>query len=168
MMFGWWFFWPLLMIFLFWWIASPWGWGWGSGGYRWRREGAWDYAGRPIEPQRAFLPSRTRPGNRGKGPAGYHRSDQRIAEDINDALMMSDEIDATGVLVTVQGGVVLLSGYVPGRADKRLAESLADSVPGVVDVRNDLHIGAAPSAATQVRPDDMGEGRTQSIDHGAH
>ena len=145
---GWWL-WSLLMIFIFWWVAYPW---WP--GYRWRggygSGDAWGYGGRPVPPYGGFWPSRQRPGiHRGKGPAGYRRSDEHIAEDVNDALMMSDELDATGISVRVESSVVTLSGSVSSRTDKRLAEALTDSIAGVTDIKNELRIGAAPTNKAQ-------------------
>ena len=78
----------------------------------------------------------------GRGPRSYRRSDERIAEDINDRLMVAGELDASDIAVQVVNGKVTLTGGVPARADKRLAEWIADSVPGVTDVVNELAIRA--------------------------
>ena len=146
---GWWL-WLLLMIFFFWWVSYSW---W-PGGYRWRSGygsgDPWGYGGRPLPPYGGFWPSRSRHGiHRGRGPAGYRRPAEHIAEDVNDALTMSDEIDATGIAVRVENGVVTLSGSVPSRTEKRLAEALTDSIAGVTDVNNQLRIGAAPTNQAQ-------------------
>lgn len=154
MMIGWWFLWPLLVLFLFWGIGSTW---WPRGrsyGYGW--SDAWGDEPRPFPAQRALWRSRARASsNRGRGPAGYRRSDERITEDVNDALMVSEDLDASGVTVSVAYGVVVLSGFVHTRTDKRLAEALADSVAGVTDVKNELRIGAAPPS--QSLPASMGQ-----------
>ncbi len=76
----------------------------------------------------------------GRGPHGYQRSDERIKEEINDRLYQHGRIDASDIFVDVDGGEVTLSGSVKGRREKRLAEDIADSVPGVVDVNNHLHL----------------------------
>ena len=147
-MFGWWWsIWILFLLFMLWtWFSSGW-----SSGYRGRRgyeyDGPGSYRGWAGGPYRAggAWQWRRRPGrNSGKGPAGYHRSDARIAEDVNDALLVNEDIDATGISVSVNGGVVTLSGYTPSRSEKRLAEDLAEFVPGVADVKNELRIGATP------------------------
>jgi hypothetical protein len=74
----------------------------------------------------------------GRGPKGYRRSDDRIREDINDALTSNPDIDATEIIVVVEAGEVTLSGTVDDRRDKRLAEDIAERVPGVNDVHNEL------------------------------
>jgi osmotically-inducible protein OsmY len=60
---------------------------------------------------------------------------------VSDLLMVNDEVDATEISVLVKDGVVTLSGVVQGRLEKRIAESIADSVAGVIDVNNTLSIG---------------------------
>jgi len=74
----------------------------------------------------------------GRGPRGYRRSDDRIREDINEALTSNPDIDATEIVVIVESCEVTLSGTVEDRRDKRLAEDIAESVPGVNDVHNQL------------------------------
>src|SRR5882724_11631017 len=51
-------------------------------------------------------------GFRGRGPRGYKRSDDRIREDVNDRLSDQPRLDASGIDVTVNNGVVTLSGTV--------------------------------------------------------
>jgi BON domain-containing protein len=77
----------------------------------------------------------------GRGPRGYRRSDERIQEDVSEALTQEGELDASEILVTVQGGEVTLEGTVPDRRSKRLAEDLADQ-RGVRDVHNRLRVQA--------------------------
>jgi osmotically-inducible protein OsmY len=63
--------------------------------------------------------------------------------------MMDDDVDPSAMGVQVVNGEVILTGTVSSRFEKRLAEHLADSVPGVTDVDNRLKIGkleAAPQA----------------------
>jgi BON domain-containing protein len=79
-----------------------------------------------------------RPGQRGKGPKGYVRSDERIREDVCDRLSDDDELDASDITVTVSGGEVRLEGGVLDRQSKHRAEDLAESVSGVQDVTNNL------------------------------
>ncbi len=88
-----------------------------------------DYYGRESEGQYS-----------GYGPSGYTRSDERIREDINERLTWDGRIDATDVTVDVSEGVVTLTGSVDGRQDKRVAEDIADDVPGVWDVNNQLRV----------------------------
>jgi hypothetical protein len=76
----------------------------------------------------------------GRGPKDYERSDQRIREDVCDRLMQDPEIDATGLTVNVQGGEVTLEGTVDSKNAKRLAEDVAEDVPGVREVNNRLRV----------------------------
>ena len=77
----------------------------------------------------------------GRGPKGYRRSDERIREDICDRLTDDWRVDASEVEVVVSSGQVTLSGSVPSREEKRKAEDLVESIPGVHDVHNNLRVG---------------------------
>ena len=79
---------------------------------------------------------------RGVGPRGYRRSDERIAEDVNDRLSADPRLDATDVLVSVKEGEVALNGEVESRDDKRMAEDVAEDVSGVRHVQNNLRVRA--------------------------
>lgn len=74
----------------------------------------------------------------GKGPKGYKRSDDRIREDVSEALWAHPRIDASEVEVDVKDGVVTLSGTVTERRMKRLIEDEIDNLPGVRDVINNV------------------------------
>jgi hypothetical protein len=76
----------------------------------------------------------------GRGPRNYRRTDERIAEDVNERLTWHSELDAEDVEVTVENGEVTLSGQVDSRFAKRLAEDIAESCAGVMDVRNRLKV----------------------------
>lgn len=76
----------------------------------------------------------------GKGPKGYRRSDERIREDVSEALYRHPYIDASDVEVSVSEGVVSLSGTVTDRRTKRMIEDEAERVPGVHDVTNNLRL----------------------------
>lgn len=76
----------------------------------------------------------------GYGPSGYTRSDDRIKDDINDRLTWDGQIDATDINVDVNDGMVTLTGSVDTRRDKRRAEDIADRIPGVWDVSNQLRV----------------------------
>jgi hypothetical protein len=91
----------------------------------------------------------------GRGPRGYQRPDERIREEINDRLTAHGLIDATDVECHVQGGEVTLTGYVDSRAAKHAAEDLAEDVPGVREVHNQLRIRSHAS--------DEGVGRTSVL-----
>lgn len=76
----------------------------------------------------------------GKGPKGYQRSDDRIREDVNEALYVHHDVDATDIDVSVEGGVVTLAGVVDSRRTKRMAEDAVEHVTGVKDVLNHLRL----------------------------
>lgn len=76
----------------------------------------------------------------GIGPKGYHRSDDRIHEDVCELLTQHGHIDASDIAVKVENGEVRLTGSVRSRQMKRLAEDVADQVTGVRDVHNELQI----------------------------
>jgi hypothetical protein len=76
----------------------------------------------------------------GVGPRGYRRSDERIRDDVCERFTEHGLLDPTDVEITVREGEVLLTGSVATRAQKRLAEDIADLVFGVVEVHNHLHV----------------------------
>jgi len=76
----------------------------------------------------------------GRGPKGYRRSDERIREEISDRLMVHPDIDASDIEISVTNGVVMLSGTVEDRHEKRLAEYIAEDSAGVDDVDNRLKV----------------------------
>ena len=88
----------------------------------------------------------------GKGPKGYRRSDDRIREDVSEALYRHRHIDATEVEVSVSEGEVTLSGTVHERSMKRLIEDEADKVAGVKDVHNGIRCVQRAGPASQIEP----------------
>jgi len=76
----------------------------------------------------------------GKGPKGYQRSDERIKEDVSEALYRHHGIDASEIEVAVKAGTVTLTGTVPDRSAKRLAEDIAEGCTGVTNVSNLLMV----------------------------
>ena len=78
--------------------------------------------------------------NRGKGPRSYQRSDQRILDDINDRLCDNPYIDPFNMEVAVKDCEVILTGTVETRDEKKLAFEIAESVSGVTNVENRLHV----------------------------
>jgi hypothetical protein len=91
----------------------------------------------------------------GRGPKGYQRSDERIREDISDRLTAHGEIDASDIEVRIQAAEVTLIGFVDSRAAKRVAEDIAEDVPGVREVHNQLRVRS--------HADDAGVGRTSVL-----
>lgn len=137
--------------------ASAWK-GWGAN----RGQGRWQNAGRTNDIANYGGPSGIREGieaaqrfretedyqpgvgegpHAGRGPRGYVRSDERIREEIIDRLIRESWLDPTDVDVQVQNGEATLTGAVENRREKRLAADLAETVPGVRNVFNRIHIG---------------------------
>lgn len=78
--------------------------------------------------------------HKGKGPRNYQRRDERILEDINDLMCDNVYLDASEIEVSVSQGNVVLTGTVENRESKRLAEDIAESVSGVLNVENTLRV----------------------------
>jgi osmotically-inducible protein OsmY len=76
----------------------------------------------------------------GRGPKGYRRSDERVKEEICDRLTDDWRVDATEIEINVNNGQVTLSGSVHSREEKRKAEDLVETIPGVHDVHNNLRV----------------------------
>jgi hypothetical protein len=76
----------------------------------------------------------------GRGPRGYQRSNERIAEEVNERLTQHGWLDASGLEVSVENGIVTLSGEVDDYRAKRMAEDAALDVSGVGDVRNEIRV----------------------------
>lgn len=81
----------------------------------------------------------------GRGPKGYKRSDERIREDVSEALTRSHDVDATNIEVAVNDGIVTLTGSVDDRHAKRMAEDVAQDASGVRDVQNQLRVQPSSS-----------------------
>jgi len=95
--------------------------------------------------------------HRGRGPANYTRSDERILEDACDRLTEDWGVDASSIQVTVQSGEVTLDGTVPNRLQKRRAEDCVGDLSGVTHVQNNLRVSQVTDqsrrgSATDLRP----------------
>jgi hypothetical protein len=105
----------------------------------------------------------------GIGPRGYRRSDERIREDVCERFAQHGQLDPSDVEVAVRDGEVLLTGSVASRAQKRLAEDMADRVFGVVEVQNHLRVQRPGEAAQMPRgasaAADAGRGHPSSATH---
>lgn len=80
------------------------------------------------------------PNYRGKGPASYKRSDERISEDLHECLTEHSRVDASEIDIEVVKGKVTLSGFVPDRWMKFAAEEMAERVKGVEDIENKIRV----------------------------
>lgn len=80
----------------------------------------------------------------GRGPKGYRRSDERIREDVNEALFHDHYVDASELEVQVHDGDVTLSGTVDNREQKRMAEACVWNVSGVRNVSSTIRVENQP------------------------
>lgn len=101
--------------------------------------------------------------HRGRGPRGYRRADERIVEDLSEALTWDRVVDASDVEVKVDGGEVTLSGTVASRRMKRRAEDIADGIRGVHDVHNQLRVSRDSLSGDQ--GSHQGRGPRQDMEH---
>lgn len=83
----------------------------------------------------------------GRGPKSFKRSDERIKEDVCEMLTLDANIDAESIEVEVKDGEVTLSGTVPERRMKHLAEDCIERIFGVKDISNNLRVSR--DSATQ-------------------
>lgn len=83
---------------------------------------------------------------RGRGPRNQVRSDDSIVDELIDRMTDHERLDASEILVMVEDGVVTLSGEVPERRMKHLAEDLADAVRGVRDIENRIRVDDGASS----------------------
>ncbi|HKP30296.1 MAG TPA: BON domain-containing protein [Gemmatimonadales bacterium] len=115
-----------------------------SGGYGRGQEGEESrgyQGGRSDESSRGGSQySRQQGPHTGRGPKGYQRSDERIREDVSEALSRHGHIDASEITVEVRGGEVTLTGTVDNRDAKREAERAVENEPGVKEVQNQLRV----------------------------
>jgi hypothetical protein len=97
----------------------------------------------------------------GKGPKNYKRSDERIHEDVSEALMHAHHVDASEIEVDVKDGIVVLSGSVQDRKTKRAAEECVESCSGVQDVKNNLSIARPGFFTNLMTKDEKKDGNLQ-------
>lgn len=91
--------------------------------------------------------------HRGRGPKNYTRSDERIAEDVNDRLADDAHIDASDIEVSVSSGEVTLNGTVTERFAKRHAEDITERVSGVKHVQNNLRVSEPQTTTMETTSD---------------
>ncbi|MBX6342856.1 MAG: BON domain-containing protein, partial [Thermomicrobiaceae bacterium] len=138
--------------------GSEYGRGYGAEGYREPWRGGWGREGTrygPIYGTETWRVTETWQAGpyAGRGPRGYQRSDDRIRDDVCERLTWNGQVDASDIEVRVDNGEVTLSGTVDDRMQKRMAEDVAEMVPGVRDVHNELRVrqGAAPEWRQEYR-----------------
>jgi hypothetical protein len=96
--------------------------------------------------------------NMRRGPKNYTRPDERIKDEIWEALSRDRRIDPSDIVVEVQDGKVTLYGSVAHRQMKHWIEDIAANMHGVSEVENKLTvaIAAAPPADRRMSPGGMG------------
>jgi BON domain len=72
------------------------------------------------------------------GPDTHH--DDQVHDDVRLRLEQADSVNPSEIQVSVEAGVVTLSGRVATREMRTAAVEVAERVPGVHRVKNDLHI----------------------------
>ena len=75
-------------------------------------------------------------------PKGSRRSDERIREDICEALIREVRVDVSEVTVEVRDGHVTLDGAVPMRRMRYIIEDVAAACRGVNDVDNRIRVAS--------------------------
>ena len=105
------------------------------------REGDWPRTWRDASGDR---PASPRPNDhRGRGPQGYRRSDQRILDDVHERLTDDPYVDARGLKLSIEQGVVCIEGEVAQRWIKHHVEHVAARCAGVCDVDNRVRVRRA-------------------------
>lgn len=84
-------------------------------------------------------------GSRRTDPKGYIRSDDRVRENVCEALAHSG-LDVSDVSVSVADGKVVLEGTVPNRRIKHHVEDCTVECAGVNDVENRIRVAGASGA----------------------
>lgn len=84
----------------------------------------------------------------GRGPKGFKRSDERIKEEVCEILTRDHSIDAEDIDVEVKDGEVTLTGSVPDRRMKHMAEDCVERALGVNDVVNNIRVKRESSSST--------------------
>lgn len=101
-------------------------------------------------------------GHRGRGPRNYSRSDDSIVDELIGRMTDHERLDATEILVNVENGVVTLTGEVPERRMKHLAEDLADAVRGVRDIENRIRVDKGTDSFGEPSRGGVRSGRNQT------
>lgn len=83
---------------------------------------------------------RRRQDHRGRGPANYQRSNERLLEDACERLTHSPRVDASNINVSAEDNEITLDGTVDSRMAKRCAEDCVHDISGVTHVQNNLRI----------------------------
>jgi hypothetical protein len=121
-----------------------------QGGYGYDRPRLDSYDRPGFEAGYSYQPPPT-PNYAGRGPKNWKRSDGRVQEDVSDLLERHPGIDASDLEVEVRDGVVTLTGTVPQREMKRMAEDIIESCAGVKDIQNNVRVNRDIGFSTNAR-----------------
>jgi hypothetical protein len=116
-----------------------------------RRDEDWDEGPRRYAADFGREPRWDVSGHRGRGPKNYKRSDDRISDEVHQALTDDPWLDASQITVTVSAGEVTLAGTVENREARRRAERLVEDISGVSHVQNDLRMAQTGSLTSPGR-----------------
>lgn len=67
-------------------------------------------------------------------------SDEKIREDICQALFISHDVNASGIDVNVTNGRVHLKGQVEDQDDREIVNEVVERIAGVKSIQNDLDL----------------------------
>lgn len=98
----------------------------------------------------------------GRGPKGFKRSDERIKEEVCEMLTRDHSINAEDIDVEVSEGEVTLTGSVPDRRMKHLAEDCVERALGVKDVINNIRVKRESSTSFDTDSESSKDERTSS------
>lgn len=104
-----------------------------------------------------YVPIKTH--GREDGPGGGIRNegglptDDAMREDLLTRLRENGDVDAKRISVEVVNGEITLRGSVVNLLVSQMVESVANEVPGVEDVHNELTVQAGPDAKESPRQD---------------
>ncbi len=87
-----------------------------------------------------YNPAPRASSNRDTDMEGYRRPDDAIYREVCEIMLGSGKLDASKIDVRVADGKVTLTGTVGNELDKQMATELAESVPDVQEVNNQLQI----------------------------
>ncbi len=89
-----------------------------------------------------------------ESPPAPTKNDTADATEIEHRLSADKTVNAQTITIDVRGGRVTLSGRAPDEDAKSRAGKLAAAVPGVVDVQNEIAVGApgGPPAIPEQMP----------------
>ena len=104
-----------------------------------------------------YVPIKTHGREDGEGAGikkgGEQPSDEEMKQDLLARLRENGDVQGSRVAVAVKDGEITLRGSVPNYVVSQMIESVANEVPGVTDVHNDLQVQAGPDAEESPRQD---------------